>query len=211
MKIIRCCHSRNVCSSSGQAINIKEYWLLPSIRREICLLNICVGHKNPIRRDWNVLLSQFAFRRENPHSHIDQNQIWGTGRDFYICSSLDMMVWAHYRSAEAVTQARVPFSQHWLFFSSGSEWISDQSPAGFTQLDSRAPIPDMKEECSLTPVDETEELQPLPMLRVHQTRQKSWYDTIFGVVRWGGNLPLLKNSLTFTSCPAWKGLTLLMR
>lgn len=35
-------------------------------------------------------------------------------------------------------QARVPFSQHWLFFSYGSEWISDQRPAGFTQLESRA-------------------------------------------------------------------------
>lgn len=37
---------------------------------------------------------------------------------------------------EAVTQAHVPFSQHWLFFSYGSEWISDQRPAGFTQLES---------------------------------------------------------------------------
>lgn len=35
-------------------------------------------------------------------------------------------------------QARVPFLQHWLFFSSGSEWISDQRPAGFSQLESGA-------------------------------------------------------------------------
>lgn len=164
MKNIFCCHSRNVCSSSGQAINIKEYRLLPSIRREICLLNICVGRKKPesLRLKW-AFFSQFGLRCENPHTRVDQNQIWGTGRLLHLqLSGHDGLSSLPLR--RGCNQARVPFSQHWLFFSSGSEWISDQRPAGFTQLDSRAPIPDMKEECSLTPVDGTEELQPLLVL-----------------------------------------------
>lgn len=38
-------------------------------------------------------------------------------------------------------QARVPFSQHWLFFSYGSEWICDQRPAGSPQLESQTQSP----------------------------------------------------------------------
>lgn len=71
------------------------------------------------------------------------------GRDLFIYAFIAFaaprtLKFEHAGLERSCNQARVPFSQHWLFFSYGSEWICDQRPAGSPQLESQTQSPSVQ-------------------------------------------------------------------